>query len=503
MTTKTSIKVDTSKISPEIRQIADVLSKAGFEAYIVGGCVRDLILGRDPKDWDLTTNALPEEIIPLFEKTFYENDFGTVGIVINEKITEITPYRLESSYSDNRHPDAVVFSKSIQDDLKRRDFTINALAVNIVEEIKRESAETSTTTSIVDLFDGLKDIESKTIRAVGSPDKRFTEDALRLLRAIRFSAELGFTIDFETQNSIIKNAELIKNISAERVRDELSKIIMSPNPMMGFVFLEKLGILKYILPEITTALHVKQNQAHSYDVFEHLLRSLQCAADKNYPFHVRLSALLHDIGKPPTQRYLKDKGDYSFYGHEIVGAKIADKILKRLKFPGDLNKKVVKLVRWHMFFSDTEQISLSAVRRIVRNVGEDEIWNLVNLRICDRVGTGRPKEDPYRLRKYMSMIEEVLRDSVSVSKLKIDGNELMKATGLTPGPKIGFILNILLEQIIDSPELNNPEYLKTKALELNSMDISDLKKLNERALLAKENAENFEIKTIRNKHKVQ
>lgn len=485
------MKIDTSKIPQEIKDVSAKLIAGGFEAYIVGGCVRDLIIGRVPKDWDLTTNATPEQIIPLFEKTFYENTFGTVGVVISDDITvEVTPYRLESAYSDNRHPDTVTFSEKLEDDLKRRDFTINALACGV------DNGE------IVDNFNGLADIESKTIRAVGSPDKRFTEDALRLIRAIRFSAELGFTIEHDTQNSIIKHADLIKNISIERIRDEVTKIIASDNPMMGFVFLEKLGLLKHFLPELSTAVGVTQNQAHSFDVFEHLLRSLQCAADKKYPFYVRLSALLHDIGKPTSKRSIKGGKDCTFYGHEVVGARMANEILKRMKFSNENIKLVVNLVRWHMFFSDTEQISLSAVRRIIRNIGPDYIWDLMNLRICDRIGTGRPKEDPYRLRKYMSMIEEVLREPVSVSKLKIGGNELMKLADLKPGPKIGFILNILLEEIIDKPENNTEEVLKDRALELNKLSLEELKKLNSQALKAKENAESLEIQELRDKHRV-
>lgn len=485
------MKVNTNNIPQEIKDVSAKLIAGGFEAYIVGGCVRDLIIGREPKDWDLTTNATPEQIIPLFDKTFYENTFGTVGVVISEDRTiEVTPYRLESAYSDNRHPDKVTFSDKLEDDLKRRDFTINALASNVIMG------------EVVDNFDGLRDLESKTIRAVGSPDKRFTEDALRLVRAIRFSAELGFTIEHDTQNSIMKHADLIKNISIERIRDEVTKIIASDNPMMGFVFLERLGLLKHFLPEISNAVGVSQNQAHSFDVFEHLLRSLQCAADKKYPFYVRLAALLHDIGKPTTKRNIKGGKDCTFYGHEVVGAKMTAEILKRMKFSNENIKLVVNLVRWHMFFSDTEQISLSAVRRIIRNVGPDYIWDLVNLRICDRIGTGRPKEDPYRLRKYMSMIEEVLREPVSVSKLKIGGKELMKVAELKPGPKIGFILNILLEEVIDNQEKNTEGNLKNRALELNKLSLEDLKLMNARALQAKENAESLEIQELRDKHRV-
>ncbi len=485
------MKINTSKIPQEIKDVSAKLIAGGYDAYIVGGCVRDLIIGRNPKDWDLTTNATPEQMIPLFEKTFYENDFGTVGVVISDETTvEVTPYRLESAYSDNRHPDKVTFSDKLEDDLKRRDFSINALAADVVKG------------DVVDNFNGVVDLESKTIRAVGNPDKRFTEDALRLIRAIRFSAELGFTIEHETQNSIIKHSDYIRNISIERIRDEVTKIIASDNPMMGFVFLEKLGLLKHFLPEISSSVGVTQNQAHSFDVFEHLLRSLQHAADKQYPFYVRVAALLHDVGKPISKRNIKGGKDCTFYGHEVIGARMANEILKRMKFTNENIKLVTTLVRWHMFFSDTEQISLSAVRRIIRNVGPDHIWDLVNLRICDRIGTGRPKEDPYRLRKYMSMIEEVLREPVSVSKLKIGGNELMKLADLKPGPKIGFILNILLEEVIDNQEKNNSDFLKDRALELNKFSLEELKKLNEQALKAKENAESLEIQELRDKHRV-
>lgn len=439
------------------------LQSNGFEAYLVGGCVRDVLIGRKPKDWDVTTNAIPEEIIKIFEKTFYENNYGTVGVETKGgDIIEVTPYREESGYSDSRRPDMVTFSKTIQDDLKRRDFTINAIAYN------------PTNDTFVDLFEGIKDIKDKTIRAVGEAKDRFTEDGLRILRAVRFAAELGFMINKDTEKALIDSHETLEKIAKERIRDEFNKIIMSDNPMVGVFMCNKLGILKYISAELEEGVGIEQNQAHSFTVFEHLLRSLQHAADKNYSLEVRIAALFHDVGKPRSRRYSKEKGDYTFYGHEVIGAEMSKNILERLHYPKKTIELVYKFVRWHMFFSDTEQISLSAVRRMVANVGKEHIWDLMNLRICDRIGTGRPKEDPYRLRKYHSMIEQVLTDPISVSMLKIDGNDLINRLHVEPGPKIGLILNALLEEVIEDPTKNDTETLLNIASSLNNESREDL-----------------------------
>ena len=396
-----------SPIPKEIATIVETLEKAGFQAYLVGGCTRDLFLGRKPIDWDITTNARPEQILPLFSKTFYENEFGTVGVVNEDshddslKIVEVTPYRIESVYSDRRHPDQVRFSDKVEDDLKRRDFTINAVAVSLSKGSIKD---------IIDLYGGFSDIKDKVIRTVGNPSERFAEDALRLLRAVRLSAELGFTINIETKKAIISNALLLKEISQERIRDEFVKMIMSPEPKRALELAHELGILKYIIPELEKGIGVEQNKAHAFDVWEHLLRTVQHSADKKLPFEMRITALLHDVAKPETRRFSRETGQFTFYGHEVVGSRETHKIMGRLKFPRKTIEKVTKLVRWHMFFSDTETITLSAVRRMIVNVGEENIWDLVNIRMCDRIGTGRPKENPYRLRKYESMIEEALHE---------------------------------------------------------------------------------------------
>jgi poly(A) polymerase/tRNA nucleotidyltransferase (CCA-adding enzyme) len=484
-------------IPPEVSRVTETLETAGFEAFLVGGCVRDLILGKKPKDWDVTTNATPEEIIALFPHTFYENTFGTVGIVSDEteeetlKTIEVTPYRLESEYSDNRRPDTVTFSKNLNDDLKRRDFTINALAYSVSQG------------QIVDEFKGQEDITTQTIQTVGDATLRLTEDALRIMRAVRFHVELGFLISHETEQAILEHGYLLEKISRERIRDEFTKILMSPKPMDGLLMLKKLNLLQYIVPELEKTIGVEQNRAHSYDVWEHLLRSIQTAADKNWPLDIRLTALFHDISKPETRRWGKEQDTWTFYGHEVVGSRVTRKILNDLRYPNKLIDKVVTMVRWHMFFSDTEQISLSAVRRMIVNVGRENIWDLMNVRICDRIGTGRPKEDPYRLRKYHAMIEEALRDPITVGMLKIDGKRLIEVTQSRPGPKIGYTLHALLEEVLEDPTKNTAEYLENRSIELYNLEESELKKLGEQGKQIKEEVDQQEISQIRKSHKVK
>ena len=460
---------------------------------MVGGCIRDLLIGKKPKDWDITTSANPEQIQGLFENTFYTNDFGTVGIVTESpdetlKVIEATPYRLEGKYSDARRPDNVIFSTKLEDDLKRRDFTINALAYS---PSKNE---------LVDLYGGIKDIKDTIVRAVGDPDERFAEDALRILRAIRISAELNFFIEEATREAMAKNASQLGKISKERIRDEFVRILNSPKPMKALLLAQNIGVLRYIAPDIEQGIGVAQNQAHSYDVFEHNLRSLQHAADKDWSFEVRLAALFHDVGKPKARRWSDEKGDWTFHGHDVVGARIVKKALEDLHFSRETIEKTEKLVRWHMFFSDPDKVTLSAVRRVITNVSRENIEDLVQLRICDRIGTGRPKEQPFRLRKYHSMIEQALRDPISVSMLAIDGKGVMEVTGETPGPRIGWMLHALLEEVLDDPERNKKEYLEAKILKLAKLSDTDLRALGEEGKEKKEEAEEADIKKIRQKH---
>ncbi len=478
-----------------IRETLKTLENKGFLAYLVGGCVRDLILNREPKDWDITTNALPEEIVGMFPKTVYENDFGTVTVV-NEEVEdlrfrniEITPFRLEAKYSDKRHPDEIKFSQKLEDDLKRRDFTINALAYNLKGQL-------------VDLFGGINDLKDKVVQTVGTPDERFTEVALRLLRAVRFATQLGFTINTDTEVSLRKNSKLLESISVERIREEFIKIIMSQQPALGIRLCHTTGLLKFIVPELETAIGVMQGGEHIYDVWDHTLGALQHGADKDWPLEVRLAALFHDIGKPKTQRKSDKPGKWTFYGHEVVGERITNVIMQRLKFSNKMRDLVVSLVRNHMFFSDPDKITLSAVRRIIVNVGADHIWNLMKVRACDRIGMGRPKEDPYRLRRYEAMIEEALSQPTSVAMLKIDGKKIIEVIRETPGPRIGWILHALLEEVLENPELNTEEYLEKEAVELAKLKDEELLVRGEAGKDKKEEVEGEKLAKIRKNHRV-
>ena len=486
-------KIDLS-VPKEARETCETLKKAGFEAYLVGGCVRDLLLGKEPKDWDITTNANPEQIQALFPETFYKNDYGTVGIVTESenprlKVIEATPYRIESEYSNARHPDEVRFSNKLSDDLKRRDFTINAIAY---DPISRE---------MVEEHGGKDDIVRRTIQTVGSAEERFEEDALRLLRAIRISAELDFTISYETTSAIALKASQLEKISRERIRDEFVRIIESPRPMQALFMAQKLGMLGYVAAELEKGIGCEQNQAHSYDVFEHNLRALQHAADNNWPLEVRLAALFHDIGKPAVRERSEQKNDWTFHGHDVVGAKITRKLMQSLHFSRETTDGVSNLVRWHMFFSDPDTVTLAAVRRTINRVGKEHIHELLELRMCDRIGTGRPKEQPFRLRKYMSMVDEALRDPISVSMLGIDGSKLIEL-GEAPGPRIGWILHALLEEVLDDPAKNTSEYLEKRSQELAALSNEELKDLGEAGKERKTGEEEAEVGKLRKKHHV-
>lgn len=486
-------------IPDRVLRVTEILTTSGFQAYLVGGCVRDLITGKLPKDFDVTTNAKPEQIVKLFTgaemKVVYENIFGTVAVIYeDEELTssvrqiEITPYRQETTYSDARHPDQVSFAEHINDDLMRRDFTMNALAYDPV------SHET------IDLYGGLDDIANKTIRTVGDANERFNEDALRMLRAIRFAAQIGFAVSHETLDAIVKNRELLKKVSQERIRDEFIKMIDSKNPAIAIGLMKQLGILEIVIPELIEGVGCEQGGVHIYDVFTHLVMACQHAVDKDFPFHIKLTALFHDIGKPRTRRPGHKKA-YTFYGHEVVGARMAQKIMERLKFPKAEIELVTKFVRWHMFFSDTESITLSAVRRMIANVGTDHIWDLMKVRECDRVGMNKT-EAPYRLRKYFAMIEECLRDPVSVSQLAINGNYLMQNLSVKPGPRMGWMLHALLEEVLEDPEKNTIEKLSGRVGELEQLTDVDLRKLGEAGKEAKEELEQQEVKALHVKHGV-
>jgi poly(A) polymerase/tRNA nucleotidyltransferase (CCA-adding enzyme) len=483
-------------VPEEVMMVGKVLQKAGFEAYFVGGCVRDLLLSesapprsgeprlrREPKDWDVATDARPEEIQKLFEDSVYENDFGTVGVKTTSedpklKIVEVTTYRIEGEYTDKRHPDEVKFAKTIEEDLSRRDFTVNALALGAIEGMDGD---------IIDPFGGRDDLKNKIIRTVGKPEDRFSEDALRLVRAVRFATELGFEIELDTRRAIEKCSHGLEAIAKERVRDELVKIIMSPDAAKGIILLEELGLLQYILPELREGIGVDQNKHHVYTIFEHNVRSLDYAAKQGYSFEVRMAALLHDVGK--TRAKGGEGPDATFYQHEYISAKMAVRALDRLRFSKETAEKIAHLVRRHMFYYNAGEISDAGVRRFLVRVGPENIDDLLKVREADRIGSGVKKAIPYKLRHLLFMIEKVKHDPLSPKMLKVDGEDIMKILNIQPGPRVGWVLNALLEEVLDDPKKNEKIYL-TKRTEDMGMLSDDV--LKEAALRGREKKDEFE-----------
>jgi len=484
------------KIPVYISEITDKIEQAGFEAYIVGGCVRDLLRENPPaggpKDWDVTTNARPEKILEIFPEGKYENIFGTVLVPIkNEQgetqaVVEVTTYRSEQGYSDRRHPDEVFFEDKLDKDLERRDFTINAMAL----KVKSGKLKVESDFDLVDLFGGQKDLGKKIIRAVGEPTDRFKEDALRMMRAVRFSCQLNFKIEEKTERGIMKMAGGIKFVSQERIRDELIKIMETDMAYEGIMKLHELKLLQYILPELERGIGVDQNRHHIHTVFNHSVLSLKFCPSKDW--RVKFAALLHDIAKPQTKRFIG--GDATFYNHDIVGAKVVDKIAKRMKFSNEDMEKVTTLVRNHMFYYNVGEVTASSVRRLIVKVGRENLKDLIDIRIADRLGSGVPKAKPYKLRHLEYMLEKVQKDPVSVKMLKINGTDLMEALKLEPGPKIGAILDVLLSEVIEDPKLNTKEYLSRKSEELNKLDLSELRAKAKETIEEKKMEDDEELK---------
>jgi tRNA nucleotidyltransferase (CCA-adding enzyme) len=463
-----------------------------------------LLRGIEPEDWDVATNAKPEEIQAIFPDSFYENRFLTVSVKTKSKKpklkeVEITTYRKEAKYTDKRHPDEVRFAKTIEEDLARRDFTINAIALAIkkdgkigINKIKRKNfpkEDISCLLEIIDLFNGQKDLNDKIIRAVGKAEERFNEDALRMLRAVRFATTLGFGIEKETVEAIKKNAQLLEEISKERIREEFIKIIMSERADEGVEMLREFGLLKYIIPELEEGYKVGQNKHHIYDCYEHSLLSLRYAAKKGFNQNVRIAALLHDIAKPRCKH--GEGPDSTFYNHEIVGAKMAKKILERLKFPKKDIEKIIKLVRYHLFYYNVGEVTESSVRRLVSRVGLENMDDLLQVRMADRIGSGVPKAEPYKLRHLRYLIEKVSRDPISVKMLKVNGNDIMDILKIQSGPKIGRILDILLGYVLEDPKKNNKEFLIKEIERLGKLKDEELQKLAEKA---KEERQKIETK---------
>lgn len=463
------------KVPKEIEKVAEKLKSAGYDAYLVGGCVRDLILKNVPKDWDIATGASPKEIQKIFADSVYENDFGTVGVKTGSrderlKIVEITTFRLEGEYSDKRHPDEVKFAKTIEEDLARRDFTINALALSVAEGMAGE---------IIDPYGGQRDLKSGIVRTVGDPNKRFEEDALRLLRAVRFSVELGFEIEPATLKAIKNQSGLLEMIAKERVRDEFTKVIMAPRAAEGIILLEDTGLLKQIVPELREGIGCSQNKHHIYTVFDHNVRALNYAVEKKYPLEVRLASLFHDVGKPRAKR--GEGPDATFHGHEVVGARMTAKIMDRLRFSKEITEKVVHLIRYHMFYYNVGDVSEAGVRRFLARVGPENVDELLKVREADRIGSKVPKAFPYKLRHLLFMIEKVKHDPIHPKMLKVRGDDVMSLLKLEAGPKVGKILAILLEEVLDDPKKNERKYLEDRVKDLGGLSDGALSELAEEA----------------------
>jgi poly(A) polymerase/tRNA nucleotidyltransferase (CCA-adding enzyme) len=495
-------------IPREIENIAEKLQKTNFQAFLVGGCVRDILLAaqegeprqgqeRKPKDWDIATNAKPEEIQKIFPDSVYENKFGTVAVKTNSederlKIIEITTFRLEGKYTDKRHPDEIKFAKTIEEDLSRRDFTINALALSLAEEMAQK---------IIDSYAGQQDLKNKIIRTVGNPEERFNEDALRLMRGVRLAMELGFKIEEKTSQAIKKQAGLLEVIAKERIRDELEKIIMIASAARGIELLEELGLLKYVLPELREGVGVGQNKHHIYTVFEHSLRSLDYAAKNNYSLEIRLASLFHDIGKPKTKK--GDGLNSTFYNHEMVSTKMTARILDRLHFSKNLIEKVAHLVRYHLFYYNVGEVTAAGVRRFLSRVGAENVDDFIKLRQADRIGSGVPKAVPYKIRHLLFMIEKVKQDPISPKMLKVTGNDVMKILNISPSPKVGQILAILLDEVIEEPDRNTKENLELRIENLGKLSGNELEKSAKNAQERKEEFESGIEREIKKKYYVK
>lgn len=446
------------KLPNEVKIILDKFIKAKFQIYIVGGAVRDLLTKKEVTDWDFTTDAKPEQILKLFPEGFYDNKFGTVGIPVKSievssqntpvEVYEITTMRKEGKYADFRHPGNVVWTKKIEEDLGRRDFTINAMTL-------------APDGKLVDPFIGQDDIKNKLIRAVGEANKRFQEDALRLIRAIRLAAELEFEIEEETFQAIQKNAHLIKEIANERIRDELFKILASDSPDIGLSKLREAGILQIILPELEKCFGLQQEgpkHDRVYDIGEHSLLTLKHTPSTD-PL-TRLAALLHDIGKPDTVEKAPD-GNVTFYNHDVVGGTITLKIAKRFNLSKKQTDKLFRLVRWHLFTVDERQTD-SAIRRFITNVGLENIDDMMAVRVGDRLGGGTATAVSWRMKKFRERIDQVLQKPFSIDDLKVNGHDVMKTLNIKSGPKVGEILQKLFEEVLEDSSKNKKEYLLQK-----------------------------------------
>ena len=423
-------------VPQDVERVVETLITNGHEAFVVGGCVRDALRGVDPQDWDVATSAKPEEIQRLFRRSLYTNRFGTVVVSSGAHEIEVTTYRLEAGYADHRRPDEVAFTESLREDLARRDFTMNAMAWR----------PTPAGGELVDPFDGRADLSAKVVRAVGEPAARFSEDALRMLRAVRFASVLRMRIEPRTADAIQANAGLAAALSGERIQQELNKILLAERPSTGVRLLSDLGLLAVLCPELEVCKTIPQDKAVAQDVFEHSLITVDATPAT---LVLRLAGLFHDVGKPETF------ADGHFHQHEFVGEAIARRVLRRWKYPKDVGGAVAHLIRHHMFWYQTDWTG-SAVRRFIRKVGLENIPDLFELRKADNIGSGARSPRMYALDALWTRVQEEIERSTafSPSDLAIDGTDVMTELAIPPGPEVGRVIRAVFERVLDDPDLN-------------------------------------------------
>ena len=432
-----------------VNDFLDIFRKNKFQIFVVGGAVRDLLLNRNVDNWDFATSATHEEVLKLFPVGFYNNKYGTVTIHLDKSLFEVTPFRQEGEYKDQRHPDKIEWAKTIEEDLSRRDFTINAIAFDGKK--------------LIDPYQGQVNLEQKLISAVGDPDKRFNEDALRLIRAVRLASELGFLIEEKTRLSIAKNAHLISKISWERIRDEFFKILSSNHPSEGVLFLRNSGLLTFIIPELDVCFIIPQKSPkrhHIYDVGTHLVMALKHCPSKDVI--TRFATVLHDIGKSSTFRRDDKSGLITFYNHEVVGTFMVKKIADRFRLSKNQKDKLVKLVQHHQFTVSELQTD-KAVRRFITNIGKEYLQDMLDLRYADRVGSGATPTS-WRFELFKKRLIDVQKEPFKIADLKINGHDVMKILGIKPGKKVGEILKSIFNDV-EEGRLKNERSILLKKIE--------------------------------------
>ena len=469
-------------IIPEyVQKVARILVKEGYDCYLVGGALRDLVLGNTPHDYDLATNALPDEMLNMFPKSISTGaKFGTVIALVQDKHketheVEVTTFRSESEYVDGRWPSTVNFVEDIDKDLGRRDFTFNAMAMDL-SKLELDGVEEEREGDLYDPFGGIEDIEKKLVRAVGTPIERFKEDGLRAFKACRVASQLGFDIEKETFEAIKESIPVASKVSMERIRDEFMKMLLdSPKPSVGIELMRQTGLLNIFMPELLEGVDVEQKLFHAHDVYWHTLKTCDVAHDS-----VKLAALLHDIAKPRT-----DMGNGHFYGHDKMGSDLAEKIMKRMKFPQSEIERVKILIKNHMFYyphvkedmTDEEKENIeahewsdAAVRRFIQRVGEENIDDLFKLRLADAQSNPATAFKPDEITLLQRRISEVREQDMAlkVTDLDVTGEDLMKL-GIKKGPELGRILKELLDMVVEDPMLNTKEKLLEKAKELGNI----------------------------------